>query len=215
MTTHPGLAALQPLIFALLAGGWAVHARRLYRQLHRIRRDPLTGLLTRDGWSRTAERVIARNRRAVVVLGDLNGFKPVNDSYGHDAGDAVLAAVGQRLTDWCGGHDVAGRLGGDEFVAVLRDDQDLQQRLAELAHLVREPVVHRGVTLRVGISLGSGRTADLEDPTLAAALKAADTAMYLAKGRGHGRRGGLLAPALAAASRRLVAQLAGRFRLAA
>lgn len=203
-------AALQLLISVLLAGGWAVHAVRLYRRLYRIRRDPLTGLLTRDGWSRAAERIIARNSRAVIVLGDLNGFKPVNDDHGHDAGDTVLAAVGQRLADWCGKHGVAGRLGGDEFVAVLQDDQDLNQRLADLAHLVREPVDHQGVTLRVGISLGSARPADLETPTLAAALKAADTAMYQVKGRGRrGRR--LLTPVLAGVGRRL----AERFRLAA
>ncbi|MDX2698930.1 GGDEF domain-containing protein [Streptomyces ipomoeae] len=210
MTT---LAALQFVLPVLLAGGWTVHAVRLYRRLYRIRRDPLTGLLTRDGWIRAAERIIRRNRRAVIVLGDLNGFKPVNDKYGHDVGDVVLATVGERLTAWCGTHAVAGRLGGDELVAVLRDDQDLQQRLAELAQLVRQPVVDkdRGLSLQVGISLGSARLADLETPTLAAALKAADTAMYRAKGRG--RRGrGHLPPALAALGRRLTPR---RFRLAA
>ncbi|MFE7442376.1 GGDEF domain-containing protein [Streptomyces chartreusis] len=210
MTANPALSALPFVLPVLLAGGWATHAVRLYRRLYRIRRDPLTGLLTRDGWSRAAERIIARNSRAVIVLGDLNGFKPVNDDHGHDAGDAVLAAVGQRLADWCGKNDVAGRLGGDEFVAVLHDGQDLNQRLAELAHLVREPVEHQGVTLRVGISLGSARPADLETPTLSAALKAADTAMYQVKGRGRrGRR--QFAPALAGVGRRI----AGRLRLAA
>jgi diguanylate cyclase (GGDEF)-like protein len=147
----------------------------------------------------------------VVILGDLDGFKAVNDRHGHAAGDAVLAAVGERLTDWSGTRGTAGRLGGDEFVCVLHDDQDLPQRLARLARAVREPVVHQGVTLRVGISLGTARPADLPERTLSAALKAADTAMYTVKGRGRrGRRH----PALAAV-RRWTAPLRDRFRLAA
>ncbi|MFF3256491.1 GGDEF domain-containing protein [Actinacidiphila glaucinigra] len=210
MMTHLGLEDLQLLLCALLAGGWAMRAHRLYRRLHGTRRDPLTGLLTRAGWTRAAERIIARNRPAVVIIGDLNGFKSVNDRHGHDAGDAVLTAIGQRIADWCGTHDVAGRLGGDEFVAVLPDSgTDLDQRLTELARRVREPVTHQGRTLRVGISLGVARVADLDKRTLSAALKAADTAMYRAKGRGRrGRR--LLIPL---ASR--VRHAAGRFWLAA
>jgi diguanylate cyclase (GGDEF)-like protein len=213
MLTHPELA-LQLLISAFLAGGWSLHAHRLYRRLNRVRRDPLTGLLTRDGWSRAAERITARHDRAVVVLGDLDGLKRTNDRHGHAAGDALIAASGKRLAAWCGEHGVAGRLGGDEFVALLLDDQDLERRLAELALLLRQPVLHEGVKLPAGASLGAARLADLETPTLSAALAAADAAMYRAKGRGRrGRR--LLGPALAAARRRLAAPLAERFRLAA
>ncbi|WP_405393506.1 GGDEF domain-containing protein [Streptomyces sp. NBC_01102] len=204
--------ALQ-LLAPLLAGGWALHAHRLYRRLHRVRRDPLTGLLTRDGWSRAADRIIRRHRDAAVLLADLNGFKSVNDRHGHDAGDAVLAAAGERLTAWCGKNAVAGRLGGDEFVAVLADDARLPDRLADLAELLRQPVAHGGEQLRVGASIGAARLAELDTPTLTAALKAADSAMYRVKGRTRGGRR-LLVPALAAA-RRLPAALAHRFRLAA
>lgn len=204
--------ALQ-LLALLLAGGWALHAHRLYRRLHRVRRDPLTGLLTREGWSRAADRIIRRHPGATVLLADLNGFKAVNDRHGHDAGDAVLAAAGERLAAWCGRNEVAGRLGGDEFVAVLAEDTRLPDRLADLAELLRQPVAHNGEQLRVGASIGAARLAELETPTLAAALKAADGAMYRIKGRTRGGRR-LLVPALAAV-RRLPVSLAHRFRLAA
>ncbi|MEV5774260.1 GGDEF domain-containing protein [Streptomyces antimycoticus] len=209
MMTHPALAALQILVPVLLAGGWALHAHRLYRRLNRVRRDPITGLYTRDGWSRAARRIIARHDRAVVVLGDLDSLKRANDRHGHAAGDALIAASAERLADWCGTSGVAGRLGGDEFVAVLPDDQDLEQRLGELARLLAQPVVHQGVKLPAGASLGAARLADLDTPTLSDALAAADAAMYQAKGRGRrGRR-------LLAVGRRLAAPIAERFRLAA
>lgn len=212
MMTHPELVV--QLLIPLLAGGWTLHAHRLYRRLHRVRRDPLTRLLTRDGWSRKANRIIRRHPRGAVLLADLDGFKTVNDRFGHDAGDAVLASTGERLAAWCGTDGVAGRLGGDEFVAIVVDDDRLADRLADLAELLRQPVDHNGHQLRVGASIGAAPLAGLETPTLSAALKQADTAMYQIKGRTRrGRR--LLAPALAAVRRRIPASLAHAFRLAA
>ncbi|MFE0453123.1 GGDEF domain-containing protein [Streptomyces sp. NPDC058914] len=209
MSAHPALA-LQILISLALATGWALHASRLYRRLDKSRRDPLTGLWAREGWTRRAERIIRRHPRAVVLLADLDGFKPVNDRYGHDAGDAVLAAAGERLTLWCGAHGVAGRLGGDEFVAVVDDDDRLDDRLADLAELLRQPVEHAGLRLTVGASIGASRLALLPTPTLVAALKDADQAMYQVKGRTRRGRRLLLAPAFAA-----LRNLPQRFRLAA
>ncbi|MGW8378105.1 GGDEF domain-containing protein [Streptomyces sp. ODS28] len=192
--------ALQLLLPALLAAAWALHAHRLYRRLHQVRRDPVTGLLTRDGWSREARRVLERNARPVVLLADLDAFKPVNDCYGHAAGDAVLAAAGRRLSDWCGQRGVAGRLGGDEFVAVLADDEDLEERFADLAGRLREPVEHEGHVLTVGASIGSVRRDELPGPDLSAALAAADAAMYRTKGRSRrGRNTPAPAPAPAPA----------------
>lgn len=168
--------------------GWAVHAWQLHRLLGRTRRDPLTGLLTRDGWSRRAARIVRRRPESAVLLLDLNGFKPVNDRFGHAAGDAVLAATGQRLADWCAHHGgLAGRLGGDEFVAVLRDGQDLEVRLVDLAGRIAAPVAHGGLLLRVSASIGSARRAQLPQPTLSALTAAADADMYRVKG--SGRRG--------------------------
>lgn len=206
--TNPAIALLA-LASLVLAGGWALHASRLYRRLDRVRRDPLTGLWTREPWTRRAERTIRRHPRAALLLADLDGFKPVNDRHGHEAGDAVLAAVGERLTAWCGAHGVAGRLGGDEFVAVVDDDDRLDDRLADLAQLLRQPVDHQGLQLTVGASIGAARLSALPTPDLTAALKAADQAMYRIKGRTRrGRR--LLAPAFA-----VLRGLPQRFRLAA
>lgn len=200
----------QILTVLALAGGWALHASHLHRRLDSSRHDPLTGLWTRDGWTRRAERIIARRPRAAVLLADLDGFKPVNDVHGHAAGDAVLAAAGERLTTWCGAHGVAGRLGGDEFVAVVDDDARLDDRLADLAELLRQPVEHQGVTLTVGASIGAARLSALPEPTLSAALTAADQAMYRVKGRTRRGRRLLLAPAFAA-----LRSLPQRMRLAA
>jgi diguanylate cyclase (GGDEF)-like protein len=210
MMTAPAHLALILVILAQTVG-WTLHATRLYGRLDRVRRDPLTGLWTREGWTRKADRMIRRHPRAAVLLADLNGFKPVNDQHGHDAGDAVLAAVGQRLTAWCGDHGVAGRLGGDEFVAVVLDDDRLDERVADLAHLLRQPVDHNGLQLTVGASIGSARRAVLDTPTLEDLLKAADQAMYRIKGRTRRGHRLMLAPAFAAVRR----YLPQRLRLAA
>lgn len=188
----------QALAVLALATGWALHSSRLHRRLDRSRHDPLTGLWTRDGWTDRAERIIRRRPRAAILLADLDGFKTVNDVHGHPAGDAVLAAAGERLAAWCGAHGVAGRLGGDEFVAVVDDDTRLDDRLADLAELLRQPVEHQGVRLSVGASVGAARLVALPEPTLTAALTAADQAMYRVKGRTRRGRRLLLAPALAA-----------------
>ncbi|MEU3189499.1 GGDEF domain-containing protein [Streptomyces sp. NPDC006992] len=198
----PQLELPLQILPAALALGWALHAHHLYRRLHRSRRDPLTGLLTRDGWSRRARRTLHQHRNSAVILCDLDEFKPVNDRYGHAAGDAVLAATGQRLASWCSGVGTAGRLGGDEFVVVLEDDAHLADRLADLAEQLRQPVPHDGGTLRVGASLGAARRRQLPSADLSAALAAADGAMYRTKGRTRRGRRLLLAvgqhlPALA------------------
>ncbi|MFF9785626.1 GGDEF domain-containing protein [Streptomyces nigrescens] len=175
-----------------------VHAHLLHKRLHFMRRDPLTGLLTRDGWNRAADRIIRRHNRAAVLLIDLDGFKTVNDDYGHEAGDAVIAASGQRLAAWCGENGIAGRLGGDEFVVVVRDGHRVAAALADLRALLREPVDYHSGRLSVGASIGAAQVADLEVPTREAAMRAADAAMYRVKGHTRGGRRPLAAEVSAA-----------------
>lgn len=199
---------------AILAAGWAAHAGLLYRRLTAVRHDPLSGLLTRDGWSRRARRIIRRPNAAVILL-DLDGFKQINDRYGHAAGDAVIAATGERLAAWCGRAGVAGRLGGDEFVIAIAADSRLEEALTVLRAALVQPVEYDGKVLRPGASLGVVRVADLVEPTLSQALGAADRAMYRDKGRGRrGRRRPLLAP-IAGVIRRTIAPLAETFGKAA
>ncbi|NYI05566.1 GGDEF domain-containing protein [Allostreptomyces psammosilenae] len=177
----PLLAAALPLT------GWTAHGVMLHRRLAAARRDPLTGLHTRDGWTRRAERVIT-DQRALVLLVDLNDFKAVNDAHGHAAGDAVLIRAAERLAAWCGKAGVVGRLGGDEFaVAFIDHHGNAADRVNELRAALAEPVPYEGAALATSATVGACRVADLPVACLTDALKAADTAMYAAKPAG-GRR---------------------------
>lgn len=176
---------LQAIAPALPALGWVVHGGLLSRRLAFARRDPLTGLHTRAGWTARAERVISRSPNALAVLIDLDDFKAVNDTYGHTAGDAVLTATAVRLTAWCAGHGIAVRLGGDEFAAIVTDPTTTSG-LPALRSALHCPVLYAGHLLPVSASVGACHLANLPVPTLTDALSAADAAMYAAKG--HGRR---------------------------
>ncbi|MYT70304.1 MULTISPECIES: GGDEF domain-containing protein [unclassified Streptomyces] len=178
MDTHVIAAALPAL-------GWATHGSLLLHRLATARRDPLTGLHTRAGWTTRAEHLMVRNPSALVVLVDLDDFKNINDTYGHAAGDAVLAATAHRLSEWCGRHGIAARLGGDEFAAVVTDP-DRSSGLSALRTALDRPVDHGGHALAVSASVGHCHRKTLLVPTLTDALSAADLAMYAAKG--HGRR---------------------------
>ncbi|MEU7254380.1 GGDEF domain-containing protein [Streptomyces rimosus] len=167
-----------------LAAGWSVHTLRLRRRIEAARRDPLTGLLTREAFTERAERALAAGPSAVYLI-DLDRFKQVNDTHGHAAGDAVLRATGQRLAKWA---DInAGtvvRLGGDEFAAVARvySRADLVWGLEELTRSLQEPVEFEGHALTVGASIGAvaydPRTDEADVSTL---LRVADEHMYAAK----------------------------------
>ncbi|MFE0352889.1 GGDEF domain-containing protein [Streptomyces nigra] len=175
-------AVLVPLL------GWAVHGSVLAHRLASARRDPLTGLHTRAGWTARAEHCIRRHPAAAVLLVDLDHFKNLNDTHGHAAGDAALTVTADRLRAWCGRHGTAGRLGGDEFVAVVQDLSavDLDALIAAL----HRPLHYAGRSLPLAASVGVCRLAELPVPLLTDALAAADAAMYAAKGRG--RRGSRL-----------------------
>ena len=176
---------LQAVAVALPAIGWAVHGGFLARRLATARRDPLTGLHTRAGWTARAERLITRTPHALVLLLDLNDFKSINDTRGHAAGDAVLTATAARLTAWCDRHGIAARLGGDEFTAIVTHP-DRTPGLDALNEALCRPISYRGCLLPVSASVGSCHVADLPVATLTDALAAADAAMYAVKG--HGRR---------------------------
>ncbi|MFJ9373798.1 GGDEF domain-containing protein [Streptomyces sp. NPDC101455] len=170
-----------------MAAGWSLHALRLRRRIESARRDPLTGLFTRDAFAERASKVLAGGRSAVYVI-DLDRFKEINDTHGHAAGDAVIAATGERLAEWAdtnGG--IVVRLGGDEFAAVARvySLADLSWTLNELTRAIEQPVMVDGRALTVGASVGAvaydPRTADIDLSTL---LRLADEQMYAAKRSG-------------------------------
>src|SRR5450755_639902 len=158
-----------------------------FRALH----DPLTGLPNRTLVLDRAEQMLARARRsdlsAIALFMDIDGFKQINDRYGHQAGDEVLRQVGLRLNGVLRDSDTVGRLGGDEFV-MLVDSAELDatpQLLAErILGVLRQPIILREparspvfITTSIGIALG--RPSSAED-----LLRDADLTMYRAKASG-------------------------------
>ncbi|MEU6069211.1 GGDEF domain-containing protein [Streptomyces sp. NPDC047082] len=180
------LATLLPAVPPIL--GWAVHARWLHGRLTTARRDPLTGLWTRDAFTRRARRLL-RDRRTIVVLADVDRFKQVNDTHGHAAGDALLAATAARLAHGIGPGGVVGRLGGDEFAAVFIDrDGTVQERLYTLARILARPL-DTAPQVHTTVSLGWVCQGDHLGDDLSGLLRRADEAMYAAKhGPSHVRR---------------------------
>jgi diguanylate cyclase (GGDEF)-like protein len=173
-----------------LAAGWAAHARVLLRRMNTARRDPLTGLWTRAPFEVRARRLLAGGPRAVLLL-DLNDFKATNDTFGHWAGDEVIAATGRRLGAWAERHEgIAARLGGDEFTAVIPsfNDTDARHALGDLLARLREPIAWELGTLEarasVGVALTDPRAGAAE---LSTALRLADEAMYGVKQTAQGR----------------------------
>lgn len=153
--------------------------------------DTLTGLANRYSLEVALQNAIARAQRKqgslAVMLLDLDGFKAVNDTLGHDVGDSLLQKVAQRLLSAVRGSDLLARLGGDEFV-VLAQDMERDDQAGFLAERVlaslQAPIVVGAVELRVTTSIGvavlehgAGAPTDL--------LKCADIAMYRAKASGR------------------------------
>ncbi|MFB7852381.1 GGDEF domain-containing protein [Streptomyces sp. NPDC056053] len=169
--------------------GWTVHALALHRKLSAARKDPLTGLLGRDGYTTQARQITDRyGDHALVVLVDLDHFKEINDGPGgHVAGDRVLAATAARLTAWAGSRGAVGRLGGDEFTAVVRIAPARRElRLTQLTQLLAQPVqVDDGALVDVAASVGAASPDILGTTDLSLLQRAADAAMYAGKHTGR------------------------------
>ena len=151
--------------------------------------DPLTGLPNRRGLSAALTAALPHctidNLVAIFVL-DLDGFKPVNDRYGHDVGDELLIAVADRLQQLMRHNDVVARMGGDEFVVMagglLRDEQ-AQELGQELLDAFREPFQLREQRCLVGMTIGYA-LAPHDGSDALTLIKRADAAMYLGKQEG-------------------------------
>jgi diguanylate cyclase (GGDEF)-like protein/PAS domain S-box-containing protein len=157
-------------------------------------RDPLTGLFNRRYLEETLQREIRRSVRSEQSLGvlmlDLDHFKKFNDTYGHDAGDAVLCETATFLTKSVRAEDVVCRFGGEEFVIILpvADLRATQARGEKICSKLRElTVLHQGQSLGM-ITVSVGVAALPEHGTSPSALlEAADTALYRAKREGRDR----------------------------
>jgi diguanylate cyclase (GGDEF)-like protein len=160
---------------------------------HMAHHDPLTGLPNRAYLDRVLARMVEglpSGARFNVMLFDLDRFKPVNDSYGHATGDALLVAVGDRLNLLLGPEDLAVRLGGDEFVVVqtvVRDARLEAARLAErLLEALQRPFLIDGLALNISTSIGIALAPDDGD-NAHDLLRHADAALYAAKNAGRSR----------------------------
>jgi diguanylate cyclase (GGDEF)-like protein len=160
-------------------------------ELHHLAlHEPLTGLPNRAFFVEQLERAIARARRrgtpVSVLYLDLDGFKAVNDTLGHEAGDEVLIGVSDRLRRALRDEDTVARIGGDEFGIVL--EEEIQGATLTAQRIVRQferPWSLTSGYVSVGVSIGvAGRGANEELDEL---LRQADTAMYAAKASGKGR----------------------------
>jgi diguanylate cyclase (GGDEF)-like protein/PAS domain S-box-containing protein len=152
--------------------------------------DPLTGLANRTSLGPSLEQAVQRSRRRAsklaVIFMDLDGFKQINDLHGHDAGDALLVEVAERLRAHLRSSDLLARLGGDEFLVVLEEVTELapveivaKKLLGEMRRPFDLPSAQVRVTASIGISVFPDDAAD--GVTL---MKHADIAMYAAKQTG-------------------------------
>ena len=185
---------------------------------HQAFHDPLTGLANRALFADRVEHALARSQRrrdvpAVLFL-DLDDFKTVNDGMGHEAGDALLVAVGHALRACLRPMDTAARLGGDEFAVLVEnvpDDEAAIDIAERIQTTLMQPFSIHGREIVTGASIGIARPR-AGRVSAATLLRNADSAMYAAKRCGKGRYE-LYAPAMhAAAVQRL--ELAGEIRRA-
>jgi diguanylate cyclase (GGDEF)-like protein len=149
--------------------------------------DPLTGVLNRRGFERDATSKLsgsADDAKGALLFIDLNGFKQINDKYGHEIGDQLLRIAADRLRSSLRSCDIIGRPGGDEFVALVPDvESDTADKLAERLTLALEKQYAIGShTLRCPASIGLALYPE-HASTLTGLLREADEAMYRAKAR--------------------------------
>jgi diguanylate cyclase len=154
--------------------------------------DPLTGLANRRSLSDALSASIARasndNLLAVFVI-DLDNFKPVNDTYGHDVGDELLVAASKRFQANVRSGDIVSRLGGDEFVILANGLRSVEQAESLGKNLLRtfdEPFQLGNTSAKVGLTIGCA-IAPLHGRDSMTILKLADDAMYLGKQAGKQR----------------------------
>jgi len=159
------------------------------RIAHMAYHDSLTTLPNRQALEELVEqRIRAQNRPFHLVYIDLDGFKPVNDDYGHRVGDKVLIEVSKRVNGSLRSRDFAARVGGDEFVLVVDafgSDEDLQRFLDRLLSVIEAPINFLQHSLRISASIGSAAY-PARGETLDELMHNADLAMYEIKRGGKG-----------------------------
>ncbi|MEV1287734.1 GGDEF domain-containing protein [Micromonospora sp. NPDC049679] len=173
-----------PLVLARIQQLIQQHRHDQQRLAHQASQDELTGLPNRRQVFTLLDAALrAGDRHVTVLFCDLNDFKPVNDRFGHEAGDQVLRTVAERLRACVRADDVVGRIGGDEFLVVCpgagSDDVDATRSRIERA--LATPVSWRDEPVRVGVAIGVAVAPAGAETTAGSLVAAADQAMYAEK----------------------------------
>lgn len=183
-----GPAAVAGVVWlgARAVGASAMSAKTQGEELLRLaQRDPLTGLLNRRSLYELVQRLVAQGREFAVVLVDLDGFKRVNDKYGHLVGDRVLQRVAEAMQNAVRREDAVARYGGDEFAVLVQGGRETGEQVLERLKEAVESVAREA---GVATSLSGGVAAWPEDgATLEELLHAADRMLYRAKRDGKDR----------------------------
>jgi diguanylate cyclase (GGDEF)-like protein len=164
------------------------------RLRHLSRTDDLTGLLNRRALIERLEEETRRSQRyrsdLALIIADIDYFKEINDTYGHDAGDKVLQIISGLIKNLLRQTDIIGRYGGDEFLLIL--PQTSKKGAIEIAERIHSAVkdydMHIGVErpVKTTVSLGVAQF-DIDEEDINNLIKRADNALYIAKGRGRNR----------------------------
>lgn len=180
-----------PLLERTIRYALCAHQRMLELQ-DLARKDPLTDLLNLRSFQERLDGAVERARRRGHQVGllfiDLDAFKSVNDSYGHEMGSQLLILLARRLAQGLRRSDCVARIGGDEFAVVLEEVANRESALdtgQKLIALIEEPGTIGGALLRVSASVGVAIFPDDGDSPRRL-MQSADTAMYAAKDRGGG-----------------------------
>jgi len=188
-----------PVIYAWIIKPYIAAHKELVHQIEDMAHyDPLTKLANRRLLSEYIEKVLpdisSKKSTGAILFIDLDGFKAINDSYGHDAGDEILINVAKHLKSFVRSGDIVGRVGGDEFVMILSqldvDEQVAKNEAIRISERIQEAlsneVKYKDKSLQVSSSIGI-RILIPEQTSVESALKDADTAMYSAKEAGRGK----------------------------
>lgn len=183
-----------PLFGSCLGLAWIVRRSLLPELLNMAQVDPLSGVFNRRAFMETASlrlrRAMDLNQPMAIALIDIDFFKKINDTYGHDGGDRVIRAVTDLLQNAVRSTDVVGRLGGDEFVLLLQLHGDAAaQTCQRILESLSEARIDLGddaaAGVSVGLSIGVAATDGPGGYALQTLLEAADAALYVAKDRGR------------------------------
>ena len=147
--------------------------------------DPLTNLVNRRGMESALDEWQALQQPFAVIMADIDHFKVINDSYGHDIGDEVLQFLAQQLHDLSRPDDIVCRFGGEEFVVLLpKVNTEQAYKVAERLRIYMENTNHPRICAPITLSFGVASWPSA-DASIAQVMKQADTALYAAKAAGR------------------------------